>query len=403
MIKIVAEFEIVTPMFLSGADTEQSINRIRPPSIKGALRFWWRALQWNAVFHEANPLTTLHERESKLFGNAADEKKGKGYGQSTFSIQIIHGSLNVTERNTVYKDFVGKNQSPRNAIRYLGYGLMVSFDNKEKKEQAGNLYRPCIDSKQKFTVVFKFLKKPDQSFYDALKLWRLLGGLGSRVRRGFGSLTLHRIEEINYKDGVEKKETKYSSEKIKDVVCYKEILKNILVVDSVNNASEYSAFDTNSRVDILYQGSENEDACDVLGHMAKRFVCYRSWGKYNKAYGCSVEQNFTNDKNWFHDTASERSSVFHPERVVFGLPHDYGKHEKDKVNAVHFNRRASPLFFHIHKINNFYIGVSIVFKSIFLPVGEKIQAGDKKINQSINFGIIDDFLDGNIPTLWIRR
>ncbi|MFZ1105749.1 MAG: type III-B CRISPR module RAMP protein Cmr1 [Hyphomicrobiaceae bacterium] len=42
MHRIEAEFEIVTPMFLGGADPKGSAE-LRAASIKGALRFWWRA------------------------------------------------------------------------------------------------------------------------------------------------------------------------------------------------------------------------------------------------------------------------------------------------------------------------------------------------------------------------
>ena len=41
---ITATIEVVTPMFLGGAD--QSPDGIRPSSVKGALRFWWRAWAW---------------------------------------------------------------------------------------------------------------------------------------------------------------------------------------------------------------------------------------------------------------------------------------------------------------------------------------------------------------------
>ncbi len=40
-----AQFRIVTPMFLGGANQDVS-DGIRPPLVKGALRFWWRALNW---------------------------------------------------------------------------------------------------------------------------------------------------------------------------------------------------------------------------------------------------------------------------------------------------------------------------------------------------------------------
>ena len=48
--EITASLEIVTPMFLGGAATTEVADAIRPPSIKGALRFWWRALNWSRVY-----------------------------------------------------------------------------------------------------------------------------------------------------------------------------------------------------------------------------------------------------------------------------------------------------------------------------------------------------------------
>jgi hypothetical protein len=45
---IEASFRIVTPMFIGGAD-QTPADGIRPPSVKGALRFWWRALNWGRI------------------------------------------------------------------------------------------------------------------------------------------------------------------------------------------------------------------------------------------------------------------------------------------------------------------------------------------------------------------
>ena len=44
---IEATFKVVTPMFMSGADQSQA--ELRTASIKGALRFWWRALAWERL------------------------------------------------------------------------------------------------------------------------------------------------------------------------------------------------------------------------------------------------------------------------------------------------------------------------------------------------------------------
>ena len=45
MEKIVFECESVTPMFMYGADGKTP--ELRPASVKGVMRFWWRAINGN--------------------------------------------------------------------------------------------------------------------------------------------------------------------------------------------------------------------------------------------------------------------------------------------------------------------------------------------------------------------
>ncbi|WP_124398070.1 type III-B CRISPR module RAMP protein Cmr1 [Thermaurantimonas aggregans] len=52
--------ETITPMFLSGAD--QRVPELRPPSIKGALRFWWRAMNGHLSLEE------LKQKKARFLG-----------------------------------------------------------------------------------------------------------------------------------------------------------------------------------------------------------------------------------------------------------------------------------------------------------------------------------------------
>ena len=61
MHKITFECETITPMFLSGADG--ATPELRPPSIKGALRFWWRAMNGHLSLPE------LKRIEGEIFGD----------------------------------------------------------------------------------------------------------------------------------------------------------------------------------------------------------------------------------------------------------------------------------------------------------------------------------------------
>ena len=72
MEKIIFECETITPMFLAGADGQTP--ELRAPSIKGALRFWWRAM------HGHLSLKDLHDLEGKIFGDNSN--------RSCFSVRI---------------------------------------------------------------------------------------------------------------------------------------------------------------------------------------------------------------------------------------------------------------------------------------------------------------------------
>ncbi|MBU1487930.1 hypothetical protein KKH56_07790 [bacterium] len=83
---------------------------------------------------------------------------------------------------------------------------------------------------------------------------------------------------------------------------------------------------------------------------------------------------------------------------MFGLPHNYGKYDDQKVNAATHERRASPLLFHVHRLSDKeYIGVSVLLKSRFLPDGEQINAGGKNVAAKVDdWTVITDFLDGKV-------
>ncbi len=418
MEKLEATFRIVTPMFIGGADQTPD-DGIRPPSVKGALRFWWRALNWGRFYKqeqdETNALKALHKEEGRLFGLSAKTKKGKPLGgQGTFLMTVRHNEPKKTEEDTVHTSFKPTRQKTNQhgnrmpdenhlaAARYLGYGLITAFtsvnrNTGEIKRKAGQLERGCLNENQIFTVTLAFRKQVDESVLAALKMFGLLGGLGSRSRHGMGSIALEKM----VCDKKEEKETwtapttqeKYQSE-------VKQLLLNLSDVPQ----PEYSAFSKESRVDYLLSESSPYKVLDEFG---LRMLDYRSWGKTKTnprrsnilPSGKKSEMRFKDDHHWFRKVPPFRSKYpnFHPERIVFGLPHNYDSNE-NKVNAATHERRASPLFFHVHRLSDKnYIGVSVFLKSPFLPNGEKINAGGNHVDLNINaWKVITNFLDGKI-------
>lgn len=369
--KIIATYQIVTPMFIG--DANQKATSISPAAVKGALRFWWRALNWGAIRNSLGSneaaLRELHQRESVLFGSSADQ----GSGQSSFKISVAAKKLVATEAGTTHKHF-----KLHNASRYLGYGLMEAFASGKKGTEAGQLTRDCFNEDQTFTVSILSKRPIDSSLIDALVALGMLGALGSRSRHGMGSVALDKIkrgDELIYTAPTEQ-------------AAYIAKLQS-LITNLNTTVPPFSAFSKKTRIDVLLSGS---NPYQVLDGFASRQLLYRSWGRDGKVLNQDSEKRFKADHDW---SKNGQPNNFHPRRVVFGLPHNYGPGSRQSVKAENYERRSSPLLFHVHKLGSEYIGVCTMLQADFLPSGERINAGGRNATAKIEWNLLHEFLDGS--------
>jgi CRISPR-associated protein Cmr1 len=384
--RITATFEVVTPLFLGGADPAGTAE-LRASSIKGVLRFWWRALAWSRFGRNANALEAIRREEARLFGAAGDEGAGAdgSPGQASFILRVVPSELPaLVSKGQVLKaggDVVGP------GMRYFGYGLMGAFG-----ENKGKLERPCLPAPFQFSI--ELVSPPSRnaipvdrqrgpSVVDALKVVGLLGGLGSRSRRGYGSLSLVSLAG----DGTAWKPPATPSDYAAEVRAI--IRPDRLMPDE----PPYTAFSKMSRVVVVEEGYEPLALLDRIGKQMQR---YRSWGHDGRVNDEPSEQNFKDDHDWFKNGASPREK--HPRRVVFGLPHNYSK--AFGVVSGNYERRGSPFYVHIHKLasENRYIGVVLALRAKFLPAGESllIRNGSREAScpPQIDWEVLDGFIEG---------
>ncbi|MEJ5284413.1 MAG: type III-B CRISPR module RAMP protein Cmr1 [Brevinematales bacterium] len=155
--KLEFECEIITPMFLSGAN--QSECELRPASIKGALRFWWRAL-YGINYSD---IGKLKEAELDLFGST--DKKSK------LKIQILQNPQ--FNKNNNYKP----------------------LPHKEKP----NFSLPCfLPDNNIFKISLTCYENTKDIFENLFILFSIVGGLGRRARRGFGSFVINKKNNENF-------------------------------------------------------------------------------------------------------------------------------------------------------------------------------------------------------------
>ncbi len=141
--------ETVTPMFLRGSDNETL--DLRPPAFKALFRYWWRAAVGET------DVDTLRRTEGDLFGSMK--------GRSPLSIRI-----------------------PGSASPPSGEYAPLPHDPDRFRSQA---YKP----NENFNLT---LTAPVLTEYERIAtLSFLLGGVGNRSRRGFGSI---RYQNWNFQD-----------------------------------------------------------------------------------------------------------------------------------------------------------------------------------------------------------
>ena len=299
-----ATYEIVTPMFMGGAESQDE-PEIRPPSIKGALRFWWRALQWGACLSQSPgdtgmALKTLYEQEARLFGAATVEER---YGQGLCHVKLSQDHTQGSEKNWPRNNDAGAG--------FLGYGLDAT--------QNGAPHRQAI-AKGSFTVTLVLKSTINdiekQQLQDTLLLFGLLGGLGSRSRRGFGSIAIRRMNDQDIT--------------LDSIQAYDQLLKTL--IDRIQLAPGMPIFTALNADMVIARAGLGADPRRLMDRLG---------GQYREA---------------------RKQAGKGMAKAPFGLPLAGNRGNSDEKN-----RRSSPLLMHIHPIGNQFVAMATLIPAQFHP------------------------------------
>lgn len=149
MRKVEIELMTVTPLFLGGSDPRSQPPELRPPSFRGAMRYWYRAALGGVVGD--TDLDAVRNLETAVFGSTDQG--------SPISLRL------------------------RGQLRYSQYAILPH-------KNAGR--RNAFDPDQKFILTMTAGPACSEIVWTnacmALNLALTLGGVGLRSRRGMGSL-----------------------------------------------------------------------------------------------------------------------------------------------------------------------------------------------------------------------
>lgn len=155
-----ATLRTVTPVFCAGAE-QNGPAEIRPLSLRGALRWWYRAIDPNFA-----------ENEARFFGATG--------ARPTASPVTLRVENWVTGKQHLRSQIYGKSKERGEA--YLGYTLYLGAND-----------RRAVPPDQNVEITLRGLELDQElqrAWLASLWLFGHLGGLGTRSRRGYGTMAL---------------------------------------------------------------------------------------------------------------------------------------------------------------------------------------------------------------------
>ncbi|GAB4477652.1 MAG: hypothetical protein Kow0088_16730 [Anaerolineales bacterium] len=361
MDQLMITFETVTPLFLGGSEPRGQ-PEIRPPSIRGALRYWLRAALGGTIGDK--DFGQISSVESLVFGKA-DEK----FGASAVVIRLHNSSL----REQYFSELIGSDPKG-NRVRYPGMAYLWFSARSTRKEGERRGLWGNFDLTMSARMGAKNSTQRFQEAYAALWLWVNLGGLGSRARRAAGNLRVARTEGSSH------------------------LLENLPLTTRAKTPQEL-AEELGSGIKFCRQlfaasypkgAVKKPSAFDLLHpEVCKVWVLDKSYGDWQEAvneFGL-IYQGFRSrrqpDYKTVKDAVSSGKDLAKPvERAAFGLPIQFYYRSLNGrgagLQSENFDRRSSPLLIHVTRLATNQYAVSLVwFRSIFLPDGENLKWVDK--------------------------
>ncbi len=342
MYKATFDLEAITPIFMRGADQRKA--EIRASSIKGLMRWWFRALAGN------------------YFGNdIAGLKKAEEY---------VFGSTKQRSRVVVEVEPAKSNKQIEPTSEYESYFWF---------SQVGRHSKPSILIEEHLQIIIKSfdIKAIEASL---LSLWMALhlGGFGSRSRKFAGSIfplkepdtnfdvDFNFIPESNLKD--------YYKHSFKRIISeMNKILESLnFRRGSIDDCPKYPML--SPKTAWVFIGSLVDDPKDCIEEVGRWYL-----GEFNKKFMGGFRFKYADRKivhriysKYRREEEIKNISANSERRPYLGLPIQFYKkfgeeHVKFTVNHWNADRRASSIIFTVNKMNNRYYPVITVLKYMFLP------------------------------------
>lgn len=323
--------ELVTPAFLAGANQQAEDCDLRPATLRGQLRWWWRTMHSGYVDVE-----TLRKLEAVVWGDTEAGGAARITIEHENDLQPV--LYDYKDRYKPKYEFQRDNmleRPPNNkttqGLFYLSFG-MDDANRKRWYVTPGKKWNLKISARSS-TFETKIIS-PDQIRTEVKNsLWLLcyFGGVGSKARNGFGSFCDPKeLSDI-------------------DIEKCKEAARAFRSACSINHDS----FDK-SKAD-----------SPSIEQMLEPWAIQTPWKNYW----------FTLDQLGFAVQAFAKEYKHNVEKKALGMPRRIGNPITGSFNAEKGDRHASPVFYHLDRGEDDCLILRITaFPAKYLPDLEKSRA-----------------------------
>ncbi len=394
MAKLDFKIRLITPAFIGGGDDvpvtgvhtskgEQTYHRkidpksdgLRIPSLKGVLRFWYRSL------YGGIPIASLKENEDRVWGDAGNYQGMRIIPVNIDNFRVKSISYNAGE-----------------AGAYLGYGP-INYNRvlHNANSHNPNMYRDAICEGSVFTFRGIGTQEQIEALKESLQMLHYFGGLGSRSRRGFGSVAVE-YDGFPPTFPINDDINNWFNQTVWNPILAREEIATQLPT--------YSAFYIDKTIPVngtrykFFLGDNNaqlNNYDDVFKLFHKKFASVRLW---RNSYGIPRPPIAISDHTKEQADSGGAAITGVPLRIAYGMPYHPASHTNGwdieyQTSESDIIRRASPLFLKVlQPTTNGYIGIALFLRAEFfgtpsVNIKAKGKSGDRPFP---GYSAVDDFM-----------
>lgn len=185
--KTTRHYKVITPLWGGGveANVNDPITLIRGSSIRGHLRFWWRAMRGNS---NGSTVAEMREKENSIWG-------------STKKPSQVKIAVNVTNKGTRFQP---ESILPRSHPRYTEISDVGDMNSKDayvtfplrlsREDLRAGIQPATLTENVQFEIELEYPDSLMEEVNAALWAWQTFGGIGARTRRGMGAIECIQVD-----------------------------------------------------------------------------------------------------------------------------------------------------------------------------------------------------------------